>query len=156
MVTLRSLRRHPAVFKALTGLSVAVFDELLSEALPALESAERARLSRPNRVRAIGGGHPYALAPAEQVLAAVIWLRIYPTDRVLGWLFGIEETSVRRLRGRVAPVLIALGDASLGLPDPGPRRDQAAVLALAPELAVIVDTDEQPGPLPKGRAAAQQ
>jgi DDE superfamily endonuclease len=153
MMTLRSLRRHPAVLKALTGLSVTVFDALLTEALPALAAAEQHRLSRPHRQRAIGGGHPYALAPAEQVLAAVIWLRLYPTDRVLGWLFGIEETSVRRLRSRVVPVLVGLGNATLVLPDPGRRLDQAGLLAAVPELAVIVDTYEQPVQRPKGRTS---
>ena len=158
MVTLRSLRRHPAVFKAMTGLSVVVFAELLDDALPALAAAEQQRLSRPNRQRAIGAGHPYALAPVEQVLAAVIWLRLYPTDRVLGWLFGIDETSVRRLRSRVLPVLERLGADTMRLPDPGKghRRDAAALLGLVPELAVIVDTFEQPVQRPAERTTADQ
>ena len=50
------LTRHPAVFRALTGLSVAAFDALAAEVLPRLAAAERDRLARAARRRAVGGG----------------------------------------------------------------------------------------------------
>ena len=68
------LSRHPKVFRALTGLTVDEFEDLAGAAIPALAEAERARLSRPNRKRAIGAGHPTALAPRDQVLLTVVWL----------------------------------------------------------------------------------
>ncbi len=150
------LRRHPPVFHSLTGLSVAEFDALLRDALPALAAADAARLSRPGRRRAIGAGHPHALTPRDQVLLTVIWLRQYPTDGVLGYLAGVEESTVRRIRTRVLPVLEALGADTMRLPDPGKwrRPDLAGLLAQTPELAVIVDTFEQPVQRPKARAAA--
>jgi hypothetical protein len=150
------LRRHPKIFHAVTGLSVAEFDALLGEALPALAAADEARLSRPGRRRAIGAGHPHALPPRDQVLLTVIWLRRYPTDGVLGYLLGVEESTVRRVRHRVLPVLEALGADAMRLPDPGKwqRPDLAGLLAATPELAVIVDTFEQAVQRPKARAAA--
>lgn len=156
MLTYARVSRAPAVFRALTGISVGEFDALLREVLPALAVADRARLDRPNRRRALGGGRKAALAPREQVLLQVIWLRRYPTDVVLGFLFGVDEATVRRLRGRVLPVLEQLGRATLHLPDPttGARPTLDTLLAETPELAVIIDSVEQPIHRPKDRAVA--
>lgn len=156
MLRYARLARHPAVFRALTGLSVAEFDALADAAVPALAAADRARLGRPGRRRAIGAGHPTALAPRDQILQTVVWLRRYPTDAVLGYLFGVDEATVRRTRGRALPVLEALGRATMRLPDPGKYRRPTldALLADTPGLAVLVDTFEQPVQRPKDRAAA--
>jgi hypothetical protein len=152
------LANHPAVFRAMTGLTVAEFAALAAEALPALAAADRARLSRADRRRAIGAGHPTALAPRDQVLLTVVWLRRYPTDAVLGYLYGVDEATVRRTRRRVLPVLEALGRATMRLPDPGKFRRPTldALLAETPGLAVLVDTFEQPVQRPRDRAEADR
>jgi len=54
------LRHHARVFRHLTGLSVPEFDILVADLLPAFTAAEQARLSRPTRQRAIGGGRQVA------------------------------------------------------------------------------------------------
>jgi hypothetical protein len=156
MLRYARLSRRPQVFRALTGLTVPEFDDLAREAVPALAAADRARLSRPGRHRAIGAGHPTALAPRDQILQTVIWLRRYPTDVVLGFLFGVDEATVRRNRTRVLPVLDALGRATMRLPDPGKHRRPTldALLADTPDLAVIIDTFEQSIQRPKDRAVA--
>lgn len=156
MLRYARLSRHPAVFRALTGLSVAEFAALAAEAVPALAAADRARLARPGRRRAIGAGHPTALAPRDQALQTVVWLRRCPTDVVLGFLFGVDEATVRRTRRRVLPVLEALGRDAMRLPDPGKHKRPTldALLAETPELAVIVDTFEQPVQRPTDRAEA--
>ena len=130
----------------MTGLSVAGFDALAAEAVSALAAADRARLERPGRKRAVGAGHPTALAPRDQVLLAAVWPRRYPTDVVLGYLAGVDEATVRRTRRRVLPVLEALGRAALRLPDPGKFKRPAldALPAETPGLAVLVDTCAQP------------
>jgi hypothetical protein len=150
------LARHPAIFRTMTGLTVAEFDTLAAEAVPALAEADRQRLSRPDRRRAIGAGHPTALLPRDQVLLTVVWLRRYPTDTVLGYLYGVDEATVRRIRKRVLPVLERLGRATMRLPDPGKyhRPTLDALLAETPALAVLVDTFEQPIQRPKDRAEA--
>ena len=50
------LRRHPAAFRALTGLTVPQFDALWMEVAPRMVEAERKRLTRPGRKREIGAG----------------------------------------------------------------------------------------------------
>lgn len=151
MLQYARLSRHPAVFRAMTGLTVAEFDDLARAAVPALAAADQARRNRPGRRRAIGAGHPTALAPREQVLLTVVWLRRYPTDVVLGYLYGVDEATVRRTRTRVVPVLETLGQATMRLPDPGKYRRPTldALLADTPALAVVIDTYEQPIQRPK-------
>ena len=158
MLRYARLSRHPTVFRAMTGLSVAAFDILVGDAVPALAAADVARLNRPDRRRAVGAGHPTALAPRDQVLLTVVWLRRYPTDVVLGYLFGVDEATVRRTRTRVLPVLEALGRDTMRLPDPGKYRRPTldALLADTPALAVLVDTFEQPVQRPKARAEADR
>jgi DDE superfamily endonuclease len=156
MMRYPQLARHPSVFRAATGLMVAEFDALLADVLPRLAAAERARRARPDRRRAIGGGRRPTLAPRDRVLLAVVWLRLYPTGEVLGYLFGVSEDTARRTHARLVPVLEAAGRAAMRLPDPGKgrRRPLDALLADTPELAVVVDTFEQRVQRPGDRAAA--
>src|SRR5918992_717065 len=91
-----NLTLYPMVFRALTGLSVAQFDALYAEMAPRLVAAERDRLARPSRQRAIGAGRRYALSDRNRLLLVVVWLRRYPINAVLGFLFGVEETTALR------------------------------------------------------------
>src|SRR5262245_20762675 len=105
LARLDHLRTHPAVFRHLTGVTHSVFDELAAEVIPAVEAAHRQMLDRPGRRRAIGGGDDFDLATADQVLLALIWLRQYPTNEVLGFLFGVSDSTASRARARCLPVL---------------------------------------------------
>ena len=101
------LQRFPSVFKSMTGLHVVQFDALTADVLPRFHTAERARLSRPNRKRAVGGGPGFDLDPRNQILLTVIWLRLYPIHEVLAYLFGVSDTTVGRAIARVLPLLEA-------------------------------------------------
>ncbi len=135
----------PGVFRAMTGLTVAQFDLLYSDLLPQYRVAEQQRLGRPNRQREIGGGHQFTLIARDQILLAVVWLRRYPTDEVLGYLFGVSETITLRTRHRLVPLLAAAGLDTMRLPDPGRKRRLHLddLLQETPGLAVLVDTYEQ-------------
>jgi hypothetical protein len=150
------LRRHPAVFRSLTGLTPAVFDALAADVLPALADADFARHDRPGRRRGVGAGHPTTLDPRNRVLLAVVWLRVYPTHAVLGYLFGVSESAARRLLGWTLPVLAAAGKDTMRMPDPGKHARKAlpALLRDTPGLAVLVDTFEQPTHRPTRRQRA--
>ena len=155
-LTLNHLANYPKVFKALTGLRVREFDELLDDMTPAYAAAEARRLERPDRQRALGGGDKPDLAVAEQLLVSVVWLRQYPTHDVLGFLFGTSAITIGRLVSRWVPTLEAAGGDTMRLPDPGKKRRKSldALLADTPELAVIVDTFEQRVQRPPSRAEA--
>src|SRR4051794_4978725 len=99
------LSGYPNVFRAKTGLHVSEFNELVQEVVPHYVEAERARLSRPGRQRDIGAGHPFALSERDHLLLTVVWLRVYPTQEVLGYLFGVSDSAARSVIERVLPVL---------------------------------------------------
>lgn len=150
------LTGHANIFVTMTGLRAAEFEQLVEDVLPRFAEAEAQRLSRPDRQRAIGGGHPFELEPINQVLLTVIWLRQYPTYEVLGYLFGVSDTTVGRVIKRVLPLLEAAGRDTMRMPDPGKkqRRQLDELLRATPELAVIIDTFEQRVQRPRERAEA--
>jgi hypothetical protein len=150
------LRRYPAAFRALTGLTIVEFDGLWREVAPRLAEAERARLTRPGRRRAIGAGHPFALDGRDRVLLTVTWLRRYPIYEVLGLLFGISQETAVRTVPKVLPILEAAGLDGMRGRDPGKYRrpDLDDLLRETPEVAVIVDTFEQRIERPTDRAVA--
>ena len=156
MIRYYRLMRYPAVFRALTGLSQAQFDVLCADLALRLVGAVQTRRSRPNRRRAVGGGHPFALAPRDQLLLTVVWLRRYPIYVVLGFLFGVDETTALRTVALVLPLLEAAGLDTMRLPDPGKghRPSLDGLLADTPALAVLVDTFEQRVQRPRERAEA--
>jgi len=142
---LDNLRKHPAVFTHLTGLTIAAFDQLAAAVTPAVEAAHRMKLDRPDRQRALGGGDNFDLATADQLLLTVIWLRQYPTNEVLGFLFGVSDSTASRARTRCLPALAMAGKDTMRMPDPGPARRKRlpALLADTPGLAVVIDSFEQ-------------
>ena len=111
---LDNLRQQPIVFGHLTGLTVAAFDELAAQVVPAVDAAHQKKLARPDRTRAIGGADNFDLSTADQLLLTVIWLRQYPTNEVLGfepspgWSTGCsptQRTPNTNERGTNAPPL---------------------------------------------------
>jgi len=150
------LGNHPSVFRSMTGLTVAAFDQLLPELRAAFAAARRQRLDRPNRQRALGGGDDYDLGVDDQFLLTIVWLRHYPTQECLGYLFGVSDSTAKRAVDRCLPLLEQSGKDTMRLPDPGKgqRRDLPALLKDTPALAVIVDTFEQRTQRPTRRQRA--
>lgn len=150
------LGEHPAVFRSLTGLTVQAFDDLLPELRAAFAADHRRRLDRPGRQRAYGGGDAFDLGVDDQFLLTIVWLRHYPTQEVLGYLFGASDSTALRAVRRCLPVLEAQGKDTMRLPDPGKgrRRDLPALLEQTPALAVIIDTFEQRTHRPRKRQRA--
>ena len=153
---LDNLRKSPVVFQHLTGLTVAVFDELAAQAVAAVEAAHRRKLERPERLRAVGGGDDFDLATVDQVLLTVVWLRQYPTNEALGFLFGVSDSTASRARTRCLPVLEQAGKDAMRMPDPGAARRKRlpALLKDTPGLAVVIDSFEQRTQRPKRRQRA--
>jgi hypothetical protein len=154
----QELHHHETVFKALTGMRVSEFDQLVDDLLLEYEQAEVERLSRADRKRAIGGGPNFELNGRDQILLTVMWLRKYPTQEVLGYLFGVSDTSAGRVIKRLLPLLETKGRATMKMPDPGrnKRRQLSDLLADTPELAVVIDSFEQRVQRPQTRQEADE
>jgi hypothetical protein len=151
-----TLGQHPSVFRAMTGLTVEAFDQMLPELARSFHDARRRRLEGRDRRRAVGGGDTFDLEPADQFLLTIVWLRHYPTQECLGYLFGVSDSSALRAVRRCLPVLEEAGRDTMRLPDRGRanRKPLPALLKGTPELAVIVDTFEQRTQRPKRRQRA--
>src|SRR4051794_25325004 len=150
------LQRHPEVFRAMTGLSLPEFGVLRTRLLPAYESQEQQRHARPDRPRAVGAGRDFVLDPRDQLLVTLVWLRRYPTHAVLGWLFGVSDSTTVRIVARLLPLLVQAGHDTMRFPDPGKhhRRSFDALLDELPELSVVIDSFEQRVQRPTKRAEA--
>jgi hypothetical protein len=139
------LIQYPPVFLSVTGLRVGEFEQLYADILPQYQAAERRRLERPDRQRAFGGGVAAELDERDQILLTVVWLRLYPTNEVLGYLFGVSDSTASRYIHRVLPVLEQAGQDTMRMPDPGRKRRKHLdeLLADIPELVVVIDSFEQ-------------
>jgi hypothetical protein len=89
----------------LTTLSLKEFDLLVQKLEPEWKERERVRLSRPNRQRAIGQGHPYFGTFADLVLFLVVYNRIGCSNVLLGLVFGLTEQTVIDLSKKLLPLL---------------------------------------------------
>lgn len=157
-----NLRRYRSVFRSLTGLRVEEFDQLVEDVRPLYVQGELKRhtLTREGRARqrAVGAGPFFALSMRDQLLLSVIWLRVYPTNEVAGFLFGVSDSTASRVVSRVIPLLAKAGKDGMRMPDPGRkhRRTLDDLLQQIPELGVVIDTFEQGVQRPKNREEADK
>ncbi|RMF26779.1 MAG: hypothetical protein D6759_18965, partial [Chloroflexi bacterium] len=111
------------------------------------EEAERERLSRPDRQRAIGAGRSYKLDLATRLLMTMMWVRLYLTTEALGALFGVHKATVSRNGRRILAVLRRVSEGELEWPDPpewGEGKNLMEAKAAYPDLFAILDGTEQP------------
>lgn len=165
MIRYQDLQRRPAkLFRSLTGMDIEAFETLFADFEAAHQAARTAsgrtrRGGRPRR-RAPGGGRHHALSPCDRLLMALVWLRIYPTYEVLGFLFGLDKANAHRNTADVLAVLETLGDFPFDRPDRDPGRTKldsaAAVMDAFPEVRLVLDTKEQRIRRPKGDYATQK
>ena len=73
-----------------------------------------------DRKRALGGGDDFDLATVDQLLLTVVWLRQYPTNEVLGFLFGVSDSTAGRARSRCLQCWSGPAGTRCGCPTPGP------------------------------------
>jgi hypothetical protein len=140
------LIQNQPLFQAMTGLGLTEFDELVKTILPGYTAAEKKRLNRPDRQRAVGGGADFELEARDQILLTIVWLRQYPTFEALGSLFGVSDTTAGRYICRILPLLETTGRDTMRVPDPGRkrRRHLSDLLQEMPELALIINAFGQP------------
>jgi len=136
-----TLSRKPAIFKTMTGLTVALFDDLVWDLGPSYGAADYERKERPGRQRAGGGGRQCRLGVRDEFLLTVVWLRHYFTQEALGYFFGVSDTTGLRVIARALPVREAAGRDTMRQPPPSRRARLGVAEALRayPELADLDD-----------------
>lgn len=140
------LKKSPAAFENLTGIGLGEFAELYRELVPLWTDGEHERLSRANRRRAIGGGHPYTLTLEDQLLMTLLWLRLRLNTIALSFLFGVDKATVSRNTRRMWRILPQLNEPTPAWPQP-PERGHSKNLGRAcrdyPDLLTLVQIIEQ-------------
>lgn len=155
MLTYFALCQVPEIFPALTGLSRDEFDRLATDFAAARgrfrASSERTKRGTP-RQRAAGAGGPPAHDLPTRLLMALVWLRIYPTYELLGWLFGLEKSNAWEAVQDALAVLATLADFPFERPAAERKKlaTKEAVIDAFPQVKVIVDGKEQPFRRPQG------
>jgi hypothetical protein len=155
MMTYATLCLTPKIFPALTGMTRFEFDRLAEEFAAARDRSRAAsthtKRGRP-RQRAAGAGPQSTLDLPTRLLMTLLWLRVYPTYEVLGWLFGLEKSNAWENVQDTLAVLETLAD--FGFERPAAERaklgTKQAVFDAFPEVKVIIDGKEQPFQRPRG------
>jgi hypothetical protein len=105
MITEKTLRDHPALIRALTGLPAKVFWELVATVEARLPAYERQRHERPDRQRAVGAGHPFDQPVVIRVALVLTYLRLHIIQEAVGLLYGATQTDVSRELRRLLPLI---------------------------------------------------
>jgi len=128
-------RTKPRVFQQLTGLKIEEFDKLKGAFQKASEEEEP---------RASPAGRKAVLRTYEDKLFFILfYLRHYPTQEVLGFLFGISQGQANQWVHRLTPIVKkALGDEK-ELPG-RTAADAQELMEACPELEFILDGTERP------------
>jgi hypothetical protein len=102
------LKRIPDTFRQLTGITPEAFDRLLPELERRYRQADTKRKARRPRRRQPGAGRKFTLPLADRLLMLLMYYRTYTTHAFLGFLFGIDDSSVGRNINPLQPLLAGI------------------------------------------------
>lgn len=154
MLGYAKLSKRASDFRSFTGLDVSEFDSLYERIEPEYEESERARLSRPDRKRAIGGGGKFALSLKDRLLMLLIYYRLYVTYALAGYLFDLDLSNICRDVHYIEPLVRKCVPIPKKIHNLTRRlRTVEEVTEYFPELKAYIDATEQeiPRPLDKGK-----
>ena len=147
----KRLSHRLAAFRSLTGMTVPEFDDLYEKVKKKIEDSLLESLNKRDRQRALGAGGVYKNDVRNRLLMTIIWLRIYATYEVLGFLFDLHKSNVYR---NMQPILEVLEEEladEISWPDKEKRQKMrlAQFMKEFSDVVAIVDATEQPTQRPK-------
>ena len=126
------------------------FDLLFARVEKAYPDAERERLSKRPRRRAIGTGRRFALDLRNRVLLLLFYYRTYATQDVVAEIFGVGQATVSRSIDRMAPLVRQYIPIPVKLHDRAKRVSTIEELEeILPGLRCLIDASEQQVQRPK-------
>jgi hypothetical protein len=135
MLTYAKVKDKPVVFRSFTSLEVAEFEQLL----PAFSQAwqryvEQEFVEGKERQRQPGGGRKPTLATMEDKLLFILfYLKTYPLQEVIAFLFGMSQGQANVWIHRLAQVL----QMALGIEGHLPERDGAQLAEALAEYDIL-------------------
>jgi len=152
MLSYAVLAKKPSVFRNFSGIELTEFDALnlkLNEKYP---DFEQKRLSRGDRKRKIGAGHPFKLSLADRFLMLLMYSRLYVSSTLLAYLFDLTQSNVLKDIRKLEPLVCEV------LPLPKKLHDKVGRLqtleeveAVFPGFKAFLDATEQEIPRPKAK-----
>ena len=146
MLNYTKIKDKSRIFRSFTGLTVPAFSHILIAFGQAQEQAwqqQEAQRRQPRQRQRGGGRKPTLIALEDQLVFILFYFKFYPTQEVLGFLFGIGQPQANEWIHRLTRLL----NAALGYDQQLPARraaDLEQLLAQCPELAFIIDGTERP------------
>ena len=148
MLDISRALRDEQVLRSLTGLTVKPFEELLWKFDTELHC--RRLVAQPVRKGAMGGGRKHTLKDSAGMLFFILlYLRIYPTMAVAGFLFGVARSRICDWVHPYQPVWEAVLGKSCDLPKRPIRSMDEFLLAFPKVRRVVIDATERLRTRPK-------
>ena len=152
MLNYNVLSKKPSVFRNFSGLEVPEFDTLNSKIKEKYPAFEQKRLSREDRKRAIGAGHPFNLSLTDRLLMLLLYYHLYLSSNLMAYLFNLSQTNVLKDIRKLEPLVSEV------LPLPKKEHDKVRKLetveeieAMFPGAKAFLDATEQEIPRPKDK-----
>lgn len=105
MFTEQSLRDHPPLVKAFSGLESEQFWELLRKMAEQYPSYLHHRRQHSKRQRAVGGGRNHDLSLAVRTMLVLSYMRLHIPQATVAALFGASQFDVSRELRRLLPLI---------------------------------------------------
>lgn len=146
-----TLKNKPRTLRSLTGFKPSEFEALLPSFSVAWERFVSETFKQKGRKRSYGGGRKGHLKQLDdKLLFILVYFRIYPTQEVHGYLFGMSQAQANEWVHRLTGVLNeALGEEQQ-LPERRPANLET-VLSDCPSLEFVIDGTERPISRPKDK-----
>jgi hypothetical protein len=155
MLSYSKVQGKPYILQSLTGLNPSEFERLLKSFEVAWqEYVEQEYINRPRARRYGGGRHAELSSSADKLLFILVYFRLYPTQAVQGFLFGIGQTQACEWIHKLSPLLNQALGYEQQLPERQPAR-LATVLKACPSLEFIIDGTERPMNRPQHKLTQQ-
>ncbi len=156
MLNYAKVQNKPRVLQSLTGLSVSEFEQLFVSFEQAWQNyLEQHHIQAPRARRYGAGRKPQLQDNQDKLLFILVYFRLYPTQEVQGFLFGIGQPQAHEWVHKLTRILnIALGYEKQ-LPERSPWRLER-VLKEYPALELIIDGTERRIHRPQDKAERKQ
>jgi hypothetical protein len=155
MLSYEQVQNKPRALQSLSGLNVNEFEQLLVSFEQAWQDYIEQHYNKPGRQRRYGGGRtPQLKRSCDKLLFILVYYRLYPTQEVQGFVFGIGQPQTHEWVHKLSRVL----NQALGYEKQLPEREAhrlEEVLSECPSLEFIIDGTERRMNRPKDKARQQ-
>jgi len=156
MLNYAQVQNKPRVLQSLTGLSVDEFEQLFVSFERAWQKyLEQHHIQAPRARRYGGGRKPQLQDNRDKLLFILVYFRLYPTQEVQGFLFGIGQPQAHEWVHKLTLILNTALGYEKQLPERSPWRLER-VLKEYPMLELIIDGTERRINRPKNKEERKQ